>query len=580
MNGLTDIDKLSEVTQRLKQVWDKIDAFDIPRTNFSAILENEKLLAVYHNDWIAIARQIGFVRHLREQFLRDYQSNPELAIGNIKARLNELIGLMQVFDQKEISRLRHAILMLSKLEMEELKRCIEDVMIWPDYRLKKRGIEFFIQRLELYLKGGKDEATGENYLGLASNFKDVELARRMFAVPEIKRLWTYQKMLTFFNYARYVTREALKRAKGFYRNGNRVYRVNHDGTVDYSTADYKSRWYPAGFMENYVTPKNGFEGTEGPKDYKEWHLFLGTKERNYKDGFYNNLIEGDNYINIIRERFGNSDVADFFEKTADEVGQSPKNWDRKLAEFERTLHDFTYENKELINPAAQALLAVFRDAADRIASSKLELKEIEAILETLEDSIKRRVKKLRDEAAILLRDFNKADKKVVKEMGAVVPILIDLMIKVGTAPQRRLGRIRQTLDKHALSLGEFKSGAQSAFAKPVVPIGGAAFFAGGKADEHNIAASLQISAPLIGQTFVQSFESYISQVEKRIDTILIPELQRIVDFVREHDTKFKMPISETRELLPEVNNLILKLQNELAKEFKAWGIDLTKPMYG
>jgi len=510
MVEVQDINKLNEAAQRLKGISDSIDTYDIPRTNFSAILEDERLLAIYHKDWIGVSKQIQSVKMLRERFLRDFQSNPELAISNIKTHLNELIALMQLFDPKEISKLQHAILMLSRLEIAELNKCIEDVNRWPNYRLTNR-IDFFVERLVLYLKGGRSRFDGAQFSGLYTHFRDVELKEAILRSGAAKKLLFYKKEQEFFSDAR-----------------SKILRSIREG----------------GWEEFYE--------------------------------FYNNLKKGRNYIKMVRETFGNEEFANFLEALPKEVHENPTAWQEDLKELSHKLEDVSYQNRYVIQPAINALLKVFEGAKDRITANKVELKEIEGILTSLEESIKKRIKELRKDMQRLRNNFNYIDGPSADEMSEVIPILIDLMNRVGLMPKRRLGNLSKTLEVYSSWLERYRAIAQKLFAKPVVPVGGAAFFLAVQSDNIAVTKTQLINMPLVSQ----NFESYIAQLERRINTILVPRLQKIIEFIRGYDNQFTIPISNSNELLPEVKELLSKLQNELSAEFKKEGIDLTKPLYG
>ena len=115
------------------------------------------------------------------------------------------------------------------------------------------------------------------------------------------------------------------------------------------------------------------------------------------------------------------------------------------------------------------------------------------------------MKKLRNEIADVKKDFDNVDNEVAEEMYKVMPILIDLIIKVGAIPQKRLSRFNQTLTKYSSLLDSYKSISQRSFTRQDVPIG-TAFFAAVKTDELAITESQLINASLINQ----NFESYIN----------------------------------------------------------------------
>lgn len=154
--------------------------------------------------------------------------NPDEAISYIATppHYQEIINKLRVFKDVETAyKLRRIILLLGEEEVAELNKCINDIRRWPNYRLTNR-IDFFTQRLMLYLKGGRDEVSGETYRGIASHFKDADLARQIFGVSQIKKLWTYKEEMQFFSWARQVVTRALRepRWEGFYEFYNNLRR--------------------------------------------------------------------------------------------------------------------------------------------------------------------------------------------------------------------------------------------------------------------------------------------------------------------------------------------------------------------
>ncbi len=439
MVEVKEIDKLIEIGNKLRQLSDRINQYDTPRTNFSAILEDEKLLASYYKDWALITKLI-------------------------------------------------------KLEIEELNKCEEDVNRWPNYRLTNR-IDFFIERVVLYLRGGVSRYDGTRFLGLYTYFRDVNLKNEILSNDPTKKLLFYKKEMEFFSRARYSILRSIR---------------------------------------------------EGG-----WEEFYD---------FYSNLKKGRNYIKMVRETFGNHEFADFLESLPKEVHENPTVWEEDLKELSERLNNVTYQNRHVIHPASQTLLTLFRKEKERLFKG---------------EDIGKRKEKLKRDIEKLRKDFDKIDNPMVDEMSNVMPTLIDLMNRIGVTPERRLSNLSKTLDVYSSWLRMYKAVAQRLFAKPTVPIG-TAFFAAVQSDKLAVTKNQLINKPLINQIF----ESSIDQLENRINTTLIPKLQRVIDFIRKQNTKFTIPISDTKELLPEVQELLLRHQDELIDEFKKEGIDLTKPLYG
>lgn len=509
-----EFERLQQLMQKISLLNDRINKFDAPRTNFSVLLENEDMLAVYHKEFSNVAKQLRFVKMFRQYFMKDLENNPESANGKINTHLKSLQGLMQLFDPKDIAKLNNVILMLSKQEISELMKCIEDIKSWGRYRLTNR-IEFFTKRLIMYVKGGKDELSGVNYLGLAASYKDAVLVKEMFSIPQIKKLWVYTQEIDFFSRARYIVQQALK-----------------------------------------------------PKGEGNWNLFLGTAQHNYKDGFYYNLKDGKKYIGMVRNIFGNPEFADLLERTEKIIHQSPVDWDLELGELQHRLHNFTYQNQNVIQPAANALIELFQKAIDRISASRVEFKELDLILKTLKKNIEARMQKLRQGIKRLQNEYDPIDDKIDAEMDIVMPALFNHTVTIGEAPKNRLSQLSRVVNVSGAWLGKYKTD----YSRQA----GRAFFEASQVDKLAVTRHQLINSQFIDNTF----DFGIRALENRINRRLIPLLQGAINFILAHDQEFTTPISTTEDLLPEVKIFMMQIQAKLDAELKKEGIDLGNPLYG
>ena len=338
--------------------------------------------------------------------------DPQLAIIQIKTHYQEIMQKLRAFnDKKTAYELRRLIALVTGSEINELLKCENDINRWNDYLLKF-GIAALSQRLEMYLRGSKnttDDISGQIYLGLASNFKDADLAKQMMQVPEIRNIWTCQQQLTLFNNTRYYVIEALRQPLEFYRRGKYEFRVNRDNSVDYRAAGSRDRWrYSTPFNADYIRARGKeFEKVKEPDDAEEWSLFLGTEERNYKDGFIHNLRAGEKYIETVRNKFGNAVFADFLDATEQKYHQSPTDWYRELMKFEPEFKNSLYRD---IEPAKQALTAIFNARMGELMNKR------SSAVNELRAALNARVKELQDAKATVQSKFGKMLKKHRKKL--------------------------------------------------------------------------------------------------------------------------------------------------------------------
>ena len=96
---------------------------------------------------------------------------------------------------------------------------------------------------------------------------------------------------------------------------------------------------------------------------------------------------------------------------------------------------------------------------------------------------------------------------------------------------------------------------------------GIAFFSASQVEKLAVMEFQLIHSPLVHE----NFESWLNELEIRINSQLIPKLQKTIYFIEQYDNEFKIKISDTTNLLPE----ILDYMNKNPET-----IDYTKPMYG
>lgn len=516
MTEKTELDILEELGKKIGELIAKVEEYNIPRANFSAILENEGLLSIYHKGYGKIAKPLAYIKNLRIQFAKWYESSPQLAIDEVKKRLHILVNLMNVFSSKEVIRLRRITLILNKTEIDEIHKCMADVNGWTNYALtnkkQENRIDFFFNRLVAYLKGGTLD--GVQFLGLFSHFRDSELAKELLTNDAVKRLRMYKKQMEFFRMTSEVITKALQNP--------------------------------------------GWEGFLGP------------------NGFYYNLRKGKKYVKMVREEFENEEFASYLERLHEKIHEAPEAWGGSLIMLSKKLNDHDYQNKFVIYPAMQALLALFQRAIDRISKSEVGFKEIDAVLGKLENEIERRKRRLlKEDIKNLKREFDKVDNPVADEMAVIMPALMDYAIKLGFIPEQRLTNIFMSLGSSRLWLRKYGTDAQRFLTNSNVTIG-AILFEASNLDKLMEGVVNQINAPLFNQAFI----SYIELLEARINSVTMPQLAKIIEFIKNNENQLTVPLSTREQLLPEVQELLLKMQDKLVNEFKETGIDLTKPAFG
>ncbi len=236
--------------------------------------------------------------------LRGIMNNLQLITTYLKTHYDEVLRILDTFkDKKKATELRRIIIVLSNLESEELTKCIDDVRNWP-YRSDRvaYGIRLFMERAKLFFNGGQSKYDGKMFLGFNSHFRDKELVSEMIRSPEVRRLIYYLKEIEFFRMAAYSIRKSV---------------------------ETQGKW--EGFYE-----------------------------------FYDNLDRGRNYIQMVRETFGNEDFARLLQAFKEKKHEAPVDWEKELEKLERDLENPVYADKVVIEAAANALVRIFEAKIKRL----------------------------------------------------------------------------------------------------------------------------------------------------------------------------------------------------------------------
>lgn len=387
-----EFEKISErftiLLNQIEEAWGMLDAWEF-------LISNEEVFEKYNKKWIALSLALQLYRvcirnpneysQKREESLPKINQlfpelakeikvlgnmpskkelevlvpifnmlnqNEETAINYIRTDYEKIMQKVEEFNDRETAReLRRIMTLISGQEIDELSKCIADIHNWTRYRLAKNRTEFFTERLAVYVKGGT-ASDGADYLGIASHFKDGDLARNMFSIPAVKKLWTYKQEIKFFEWARDVILKSLRE---------------------------QGRW--EGFYE-----------------------------------FYNNLRKGKNYIRIVREKFGNEEFAALLEGLHEKIHENPELWAQELQQIDAKLRDETYQNKQVIIPAAEALIALFESRIGQIKTQKeRETKDLREFLARKIEQIQHPESKIKNKFLRILARNRKKLKRELKD---------------------------------------------------------------------------------------------------------------------------------------------------------------------
>jgi len=375
--------------------------------NYVQILESEEFLFRFNRKWNAylkahellsfLPQDIKKFEYAKFQLIEEVQSNnprlgqkiagfvplqETLSFGVVNF---ELIKLLNILNKNKILAIsyikthsRELITWVDSLKTEkdkdEIRRLIIEISgdllnefnkcIVDIDRWKDfrfgRNFQFFHHRVIVYLRGGKLE--NENFLGLVRYFKDKSFIADIKKSQALKMLLTYQRQINFF-----ATQRAI------------VY-----GSIS----------------------RKGWEGFRG------------------KDGFFDNLIKGRNYIETVAETFGNNDIANKLEAMYATTREYPEGWVQNLDSILDRITHPSYQNIHVIIPAANDLIQIFEKRRKELEQQDLNLK-LNRLHEILEKIFKRNLGRSRNlyvyqsilnEELTLLRKDIKREKIILKDL--------------------------------------------------------------------------------------------------------------------------------------------------------------------
>lgn len=390
-----DLDKFYQLVYALNK---RVLAWE----NYLQILESPELLKRFNRKWNSYikAKELGYLLFQNVQRFEEARTrimeflsinNPRLGqkIANFKPlqeNLNfQLSNLLTILNKNKALAISYvkthskeliawADSLKNEKDKDEIRRLIIEISgdllnefnkcIVDIQRWKDfrvgRNIQFFHHRVIVYLLGGMLE--NENFLGLVRYFKDKSFVSEIKKSQTLKMLLTYQKQINFFATQRAIVYASISR--------------------------------------------------------KGWEGFRG------KDGFFNNLIKGRNYIETVAETFGNKDVANRLETMYATTGEYPEGWVRNLDSIlERITHPL-YQNIYVIIPAANDLIQIFEKRRKELEVVDINSK-LDKLLYILTKSFHESIKKSRnlsiyqsilDLELRLLRREIKEEKMVFKDL--------------------------------------------------------------------------------------------------------------------------------------------------------------------
>lgn len=247
------------------------------------------------------------------------RNGKEYFVSYISTRLKELIAKAKSIKDEKLSR--QFVTLFSSIsghEVECLMRYRNDSDNWPNYAVPN-SIDFFIRRVNLFLKGGLD--SNIQFIGLYKDFEDVELTQKILSDNAVRNLWRYNEQLNYLN-----------------------------SLIELCKKSEESRTWEGFFG------KNGFWGDENSKNF-------------------------DKHAELFETKYGNKDFAEILKAQKYKVGENPEGWggewkgnillkDGVLPQLLRKLQHPSYQRQKIIFPASLALHRILKEREDELKAKR------------------------------------------------------------------------------------------------------------------------------------------------------------------------------------------------------------------
>lgn len=295
------------------------------------------------------------------------RNGKEYFVSYISTHLTELIAKAKSINDEKLSK--QFVILFSSISghaVEYLIRYRNDCDNWPNYAVAN-SIDFFIRRVNLFLKGGLDNNI--QFMGLYKDFGDVELTQKILSDNTVRNLWRYIEQIRYINTLIGLCKES----------------------------EVSGKW--EGFFGN-----DGFWGREGD-----------AKGKNF-----------DNYADEFEKKYGNSDFAEYLKLQKLQIGENPEAWggewkdnvlvkDGVLPQLLRKLQHPSYQRQKIIFPASLALHRILKEREDELKAKRDKfvdeliklLQEAEGIGIAREKLIKKVSRLLKKKKIVLLKELNK-----------------------------------------------------------------------------------------------------------------------------------------------------------------------------
>lgn len=343
------------------------------RTQIENIRKYDKILANDVEKTLPIAEdKTGLFRELREE----YKKGKEYFVAYIVTHIDQLKAKANTLANTKLKqRIIELFSSISGHEAESLLKYEADCEEWINIATHGYGIAFFIQRINLFLNGGK--VGNLEFNGLYTSFKDTGIGQTMLQNNSVRNLWFYKEQVNYLN---------------------RLIGICINAQADES---WKGFFGPKGFWTDFEKYAGAFEKGYGNVDFAGRLVATKKETKNERPRDWSGVWQP---VNEQKAR-------ELAEKGTLSLTLNGRIYvlveDGILTKLLRELMDRRYQVNKIVHPAASALLRIFEDRRNKLNASRDEyLMELLKLIEPTE----------RVEVIKLLRLLRKRRKGLLKDL--------------------------------------------------------------------------------------------------------------------------------------------------------------------
>ena len=277
------------------------------------------------------------------ELFNELKKGRQYFVSYISTHAPELIEKAKAMKEKDTKLSKQLVDLFTAIsghEVDYLMQYQTDCEHWLNYALRD-NIDFFINRIRLFLNGGFDSRSGAQFIGLYKDFEDEKIQGIVLRNKSVRNLGSYLNQLKYLGLLIGMCRRA------------------------YLSGDWNKGFFgPKGFWTDFEKYANDFERVYGNVDFKERLISTERKKEYELPQFWGGVWErsGIQDINALRQR----GILYIVEGGVIYIIRK----DGVLTKLLSELYSRRYQINKVIHPAAAALMKIFEERENGLKAAK------------------------------------------------------------------------------------------------------------------------------------------------------------------------------------------------------------------